>query len=287
MKTLMIAAAAVGAIAVSSTAGADANFNAGRTVGSVTFDNVCAYERENGWVVTGIPSTMRDWDINTVIGESVGDGNCVDGWSVVSAVDPRIDGVSSRDVRDNTATALVGTDVTVTTANAGRITAEYQGFAPWILKGTQSGANDKWKLVSIDNNGGGTYKVTRPGNTTRSRGDTLLFTAQMLKDRDNNGNCTTAPEWCRNLRYAASRDTTVTTNNMRTTQTRTFTSKREVCPSVWSYEFVSPAGEVVAANQEDAKPCTVKTTTRTEVINVRDWSTSSSVTGDKYVTPQN
>jgi len=290
MKTFMIAAATVvtGAFVLPSTASAESNFSV-RSVGPVTYDNVCASERVRGWLVTGIPSTMRDWPTTQVIGTTIGDGNCQDGWVMNSTVDPRIQGVPSSKmagVDTSSIATLTDTSVGVVTNDAGRITSTYNGSAPVVLKGTASGANDKWRLVTPDGNGGGVYKVVRPGNTSRSKGDTLLFTSQMLQDRDRNGNCTTNAKWCRNFRYAASQDTTTTVKDfdVETTKTITYNKTRTFCPSVWTYNFVAPTGEAVGSVQGHVGECVDKkySVTREVVSNSTRSATNVNV-GDKYV----
>jgi len=261
-----------------------------------TADNltICATEGTRGWKLTGTPgATFTDWDMNKIIGQIVGDGNCQEGWAMLSSVDPRImlgNGIQLNNVDTATDRVVTDTNTVVTTADAGRITAAYQGFAPEVLKGRPNHANDKWKLVAADGNGGGTYKVKRPGNTTRSKGDTLLFTSQMLEDRDHNGTCTTNAKWCRNFRYGASRDTTTVTEDYVTTTTRTYTytGTRVFCPSVWTYTFVSPNGDAVGNVQGRVGECQEKryTITRVESFD-RNGSTTTSTVGDKYVTPQN
>jgi hypothetical protein len=282
MKTFMIAAATVVAGVFASTASA-------QTVVDSDTIRLCANKGAFGWVVTGVNSTTRDWRTNKALGQAIGDGNCQDGWVISSTVDPRIQGAPSSKMAgiDTSSVATpTGTSVGVVTNDAGRITSTYNGSAPVVLKGTTSGANDKWRLVSPDGNGGGVYKVVRPGNTSRSKGDTLLFTSQMLQDRDRNGNCTTNAKWCRNFRYAASRDTTTTVQDfdVETTKTITYSKTRTFCPSVWTYTFTSPAGEVVAIKESRAGVCTDKkyTVTRNIVSNSARSVTSVNV-GDKYV----
>ena len=163
---------------------------------------LCAKKGANGYILYGHNATTTDWAANKAIGEAIGDGKCQSGWTLEANMKSAKGG---RQVTTGTTTGIEVLSSETSTVSAGRMTSPYRnGNPPIVLKGTKSGANDKWRLVSPDGNGGGVYKVVRPGNTSRSRGDTLLFTAQMLKDRDRNGNCTTNSKWCRNLRYGAS-----------------------------------------------------------------------------------
>lgn len=289
MKTFMIAAASVvaGAFVLPSASFAD----------SVKYDNVCASERDNGWVVTGIPSTMRDWPMTQVIGSSIGDGNCQDGWVMNSTVDPRIQGVASTgstNTETSSVSTLTGTSVNVVTNAAGRITASWQGFAPERLKGlpiSKGGRGDKWKLISSDGTNH-TYKLVKRGNHPWPKGSTYVFTDQAIIDRDYLGGTSTKPNdaaWNDKLRYGASRDTTTTVQNfdVETTKTVTYTKTRTFCPSVWTYSFVAPNGDAAGSVQGNVGECVDErvTVTRQSVSGSTRSSTNIKV-GDKYVTTQ-
>lgn len=254
-------------------------------------DLLCADKGRFGWKITGpdFNSNMTDWQANKALGEYIGDGVCMAGFKLVSDVDPRIDGHPSRSTNltgTESVATVRGSSSSVVTDEAGRITATYNGSAPIVLKGTRSGAADKWKLVQSDGNGGGIYRVTRSGNTTRPVGTELHFTAQMLMDRDNNGNCTTNPKWCRNLRYTASQDTTTTTTDydVETTKTYRTVSQRTICPSVWTYSWVAPSGDVVASTKAKEGPCVTRKTVSTNTVVAPSQRSKTTVTvGTKYV----
>ena len=254
-------------------------------------DTLCAEKGRFGWKITGpsFTANFTDWQANKAIGEAIGDGKCQSGWDMSSSVDPRIQGMPSSFSKltssDSVATVRGSSSNTVTN-DAGRITTAYNGNAPAILKGTRSGAGDKWKLVQSDGNGGGTYKVIRPGNTSRSRGDTLLFTSQMLQDRDNNGNCTVNSRFCRNLRYAASQDTTTTVTDYDVENTRTYnvTKYRTFCPSVWTYTFVNPTGQAVASAKGYEGQCVTRSYVSQYTVSAPSTVSKTTVTvGSKYV----
>ena len=289
MKTFMIAiaSAAVGAFAVSSVSFAD----------SVTYNNVCASKQGNGWVVTGIPAGMRDWSMTQTIGSSIGDGNCQDGWTMNSDVDPRIQGVASvgsTDTETSSVSTLTGTSVNVITNAAGRITASWQGFAPERLKGlpiSAGGRGDKWKLISSDGVNH-TYKLVKRGNHPWPKGSTYVFTDQAIIDRDYLGGTSTKPgnaAWNDKLRYAASRDTTTTIQDfdVETTKTVTYTKTRTFCPSVWTYNFVAPNGDSAGSVQGNVGECVDKRVTVTrEFVSDSTRSSTNIKVGDKYVTTQ-
>lgn len=278
MKFVTIAAAAI-VSAVASTASASI---------TVSFDNVCAEKKANGWVVTGIPATLRDWNTTRAIGEAIGDGNCADGWVVNSDVDPRIVLDASSTVSTDNFTNIVDTVVDVTTEDAGRITASWQGFAPEVLRGRNNGSADKWKLIDTDGTNH-TYRLVRQGNHPWPKGSTFVFTDQAIIDRDyKGGTAVVDPFYYDKLRYGASRDTTTTTDHFVAGTTVTVTYVHVSCPSVWSHDFVAPSGAIVASEQGEALPCVVKVTTgMKEVVSSRTGTdVVSVVVGDKYVTPQ-
>lgn len=261
---------------------------------------MCADEGRWGWKISGpsFNSNYTDWNANTAIGEVIGDGNCQDGWIMISDVDPRI--MISNDTQlnnvDTTSDRVVNfTSTEVTTADAGRITASWQGFAPERLKGlpiADGGRGDKWKLMSTDGVNH-TYKLIRQGTHPWPQGSTYVFTDQAIIDRDYLGGTSTKPndaKWNDKLRYAASRDTTTVTQDYvtTTTRTRTYTGTRVFCPSVWTYTFVAPTGEIVASTQGPVGECQEKRYTFTRVNSFdRNGSTTTSTVGNKYVTPQN
>lgn len=288
MKTFMIAVASVvGALTFSTTASA-------QTVVDSDTIRLCADKGAFGWVVTGVNSTTRDWRTNKALGEAIGDGNCQDGWVISSTVDPRIDyapasklaGIDTSSVATQT-----GVSVDVVTNNAGRITASWQGFAPERLKGlpiSKGGRGDKWKLMSSDGVNH-TYKLVKRGNHPWPQGSTYVFTDQAIIDRDYLGGTSTKPNdaaWNDKLRYAASRDTTTTVQDfdVETTNTFTYTKTRTFCPSVWTYTFTSPAGEVVAVKEGHAGVCVDKKyTSSRNVVSNSSRSVTNVVVGDKYV----
>ena len=241
---------------------------------------ICAYDRPNGWVLEGTHATFTDWAANQVIGEAIGDGNCQSGWSMATFIDPRITGVVPTTSRTVVSGGL--DTVTVTVVDAGRKTSAYTGEAPVVLKGRKNGAGDKWRLVQSDGNGGGIYRVVKPGNTSRPVGTELLFDAQMLIDRDNQGGtATTNPRWHRNYRYDAVRDVT-TTDTSAVYQTVTITSRTVHCPTSYEWAFISPDGSVSAVTKGEVKPCVVKTRTSTQSVLIRPASTTVE-TGEKYI----
>lgn len=286
IASVVVAAGAV-ALAVPATA---------VTSSAPTADNltICATEGTRGWKLTGTPgATFTDWNMNQIIGEMVGDGNCQEGWSMLSSVDPRItlgNGTQLNNVDTATDRVVTDTNTVVTTADAGRITAAWQGFAPEVLKGRNNGSNDKWKLMSTDGVNH-TYKLVKQGNHPWSKGTEHVFTDQMIIDRDfKGGTAVVDPFYYDKLRYAASRDTTTVNQDYVTTTTRTYTytGTRVFCPSVWTYTFVSPNGDAVGNVQGRVGECQEKryTVTRVESFD-RNGSTTTSTVGDKYVTPQN
>lgn len=284
MKTFMIAVASVvGALTFSTTASAD------------TFDNVCATKQSRGWVVTNIPSNYRDWQMNRALGEAIGDGNCVDGLQVVSSVDHRI--VMGNNTRlagvDSVVTStLTNTKTTVTTADAGRITASWQGFAPEVLQGlsvARGGDDTKWKLVNSDGVNH-TYKLKKQGIHPWPKGSRWVATDQAIIDRDFKGGTAIVPRlrWDK-LRYAASRDTTTVERDydVETVKTYNYSKTRVFCPAVWTYTFVTAEGQVLGSHQGHVGECQEKRymATDTRVIKGSRSTTDVSV-GGKYVTPQ-
>lgn len=258
---------------------------------------LCADKGRWGWKITGSTdapgSTFRDWQTNKVLGEIIGDGNCQDGWTMTSDVDPRIQGVPTsklNGVETSSVATLRGSHSSVVTDDAGRITASWQGFAPEVLKGRNNGSNDKWKLVSTDGVNH-TYKLVKKGNHPWPKGSTYVFIDQDIIDRDfKGGTATVDPFYHDKLRYAASRDTTTTVQDfdVETTKTYSYIKTRTFCPSVWTYGYVSPAGQVVAIKQGNVGPCVDKkyVVTRDAVSNTTR-SVTNVVVGDRYVTPQN
>ena len=276
---MKIVIAAIAALSLGTAA--SAQVSEVRTVGPNT---VCAEKARFGWKLTGdAGSAFRDWATNKAIGEAIGDGNCQDGWTMVSSVDQRVFeqlGMGGMTSRGFSQTTVEG--VTVETNAAGRITASWQGFAPEVLKGRNNGSNDKWKLMSTDGVNH-TYKLVKKGNHPWPKGSTYVFTDQDIIDRDfKGGTATVIPFLHDKLRYAASRDTT-TTDYARVTGIIVRTV-RFICPSQWSYAHVSPTGEMFVYTQ-DAKPCVRNVSTRTIPGDTYTWSRS--VRGSKYVTPQN
>ena len=242
MKNVLILISAVVAMATAS-------------VSSANPMTLCAKKGANGYILYGHNATTTDWAANKAIGEAIGDGKCQSGWTLEANMKS-----AQRSSGGTSYGTSVNTEVSseTSTVSAGRMTSPYRnGTPPVVLKGTKSGANDKWRLVSPDGNGGGVYKVVRPGNTSRSKGDTLLFTAQMLKDRDRNGNCTTNSKWCRNLRYGASKD--VTKETTKTTTYRTKTVRVQVCPHSYNFLWRNMFGQLVAKVEQDIVPCRWKT----------------------------
>ena len=241
---------------------------------------ICAYDRPNGWVLEGTHATFTDWAANQVIGEAIGDGNCQTGWSMATFMDQRIPGVMPTTSRTVVSGGL--DTVTVTVVDAGRKTSAYNGEAPAVLKGQRDGAGDKWRLVQSDGNGGGTYRVVRPGNTSRPRGTELLFDADMLMARDNqSGDATVNEYWQRNYRYDAVRDVT-TTDTSAVYRTVTIKHTHVSCPPSYEWAFISPDGSVSAVTKGEVKPCVVKTRTSTQSVLIRPASTTVE-TGEKYI----
>ena len=279
MKTFMIAiaSAVVGAFAVSSVSFAD----------SVTYNNVCASEQDNGWVVTGIPAGMRDWSMTQVIGSSIGDGKCQDGWVMKSTVDPRIQGASvgSTNTETSSVSTLTGTTVdVVTNAATNRLTAEYQGYAPARLFNITTGVRKN--LVGYDNRGRAIYvRLNGP-----KAGQTQKWSEAKLLDRSVRDGCRQSQRnGCHRLRYDASFDTTTTVQDfdVETTKTVTYTKTRTFCPSVWTYDFVAPNGDAAGTVQGNVGECVDErvTVTRHAVSNSTRSSTNIKF-GDKYVTTQ-
>ena len=239
---------------------------------------LCAKKGANGYVINGHNATTTDWTANKAIGEAIGDGKCQSGWTLQSNMKSAQRSYGGTSYGTSTSTKVSSETSTV---SAGRMTSQYRnGNPPVVLRGTKSGANDKWKLVSPDGNGGGTYKVVRPGNTSRSRGDTLLFTAQMLKDRDRNGSCTTNSKWCRNLRYGASKDVTKETTKSKTYYTKTI--RIQVCPHSYDFLWRNMFGQLVAKVEQDIVPCRWETV-RSSVVETMTQIGHRTYVSNKYI----
>ena len=261
-------------------------------VGSVAFANVasastftlCAEEARNGWKLEGGSATFTDWSANQAIGEMIGDGNCQSGWTLVTDIDPRVDGVAPASRTRNSSNSFV-TNVTTVTNDAGRITASWQGFAPEVLLGrpvANGGDGTKWKLIDTDGVNH-TYKLKRVGIHPWPRGSRWVATDQDIIDRDFKGGTAIVSRLREDkLRYAASRDTTTT--DTQTDRYVTYTTFSISCPSVYDYTWLSPEGEAVAFVAGEVRPCTVSRNARK--VKVGSSTRSVSVTGDKYVTPQ-
>lgn len=251
----------------------------------------CAEKARWGWKITGDAnapgSAFHDWHANKAIGEIIGDGNCQEGWTMISTVDARVMdelGMSGVTGRSNFTVNSV-TGVTTTTTDAGRITASWQGFAPEQLKGrsvAKGGDATKWKLVDTDG-ANHTYKLKKRGIHPWPKGSIWVASDQDIIDRDfKGGTAVVDPLRYDKLRYAASRDH-VTTDRQHDRYV-TVRSVRYSCPSVWSYAHVAPTGEMVVYTK-DAKPCKAHKSTRTVLVGTSTSSTTRS--GSKYVTPQN
>jgi hypothetical protein len=209
-----------------------------------------------GYKITGINANFTDWQTNKILGDIIGDGNCQSGWTMHTDIDPRIE-YGSTAVYDD---VVVGTETVTNTKTVfdGRVTSAYNGTAPDVLKGRRAGAADKWKLVSRDGNGGGIYRVVKPGNTSRSKGTKLYFTSDMLVARDNqSGNATTNPYWHRNFRYDQFKDVT-TSHDVDVMGKQRRVVSRTFCPSVYTWIMISPSGEAVASTQGYVAPCIIK-----------------------------
>lgn len=220
-------------------------------------DTLCADKGRWGYKITGseFSANYTNHAANTAIGEIIGDGNCQSGWEMITEIDPRID-ISSEVVYDR---VVVGTRTRSKTTEVfdGRVTSSYTGEAPSVLKGRPNRAADKWKLVEADGNGGGTYRVTKPGNTSRTKGTELHFSRDMLIARDNkSGTATANSYWHRNFRYDQYKEVTTSREiDIMGTQPRRTT--RVKCPPVFSWAFVSPSGDVVAVTQGRVVECTI------------------------------
>ena len=230
-------------------------------------------------------STTRDWRTNKALGQAIGDGNCQDGWVISSTVDPRIQGVPSSKmagIDTSSVAALTGSASSVETAVTPKgITAAYQGYAPPRLFNVTTGAMKN--LVGYDNNGRALYKILNGNNA----GNVQTWSETKLLDRSVRDGCRpNQTNNCHRLRYDSAVDTTTTVQNfdVETTKTITYTKTRTFCPSIWTYTFTSPSGEVVAIKESRAGVCTNKkyTVTRNVVSNSARSVTSVNV-GDKYV----
>lgn len=233
------------------------------TVTNASADTLCAEKARFGWKISGpdFSANYTDWQANKAIGQVIGDGNCQDGWTMVSSVDPRIQFGGSKVVFDD---VVVGTKTVTRTKSVfdGRVTSAYNGTAPDVLKGRRAGAADKWKLVSRDGNGGGIYRVVKPGNTSRSKGTKLHFTSDMLIARDNqSGTATTNEYWHRNFRYNQYKDVT-TSHDVDVMGKERRVVSRTFCPSVHTWTFVAPSGEAVATTQGKVGECVTKIITQ-------------------------
>lgn len=267
MKKTIITTIAAATMAVVSTSAASAG----------TF-NVCV--SENGKRVFGLPATMTDWTTKTAVANTIGAGRCGT-VNTDTLVDPRVGGVVPSKKGTIRSTQMVQASSTVQ-VDAGRKAAAYNGTAPTVIRGPRSRANDRWSLVSADGNGGGIYRVTKSGNTTRPIGTQLHFTSQMLQDRDlKGGTCVTAPKWCRKMRYDAVKD--VTTGAVyETTTTRTRTTYVETCPSTFTHTF-SIGGKAIGQHTTGGGECTVKRVTTTYEVAGTSRSGGKVSTGSKYI----
>lgn len=261
-------------------------------------DLLCADKGRFGWKITGpnYNSNTTDWQAKQALGQAIGDGVCQAGWSLVSTVDHRIvNGPANKVHLDSTSSVATvrGSSSTTVTNSAGLITAPWQGFAPQFLKGRRTaigGSNDKWKLKKTDGDNH-KYKLVKQGNHPWPKGSKHVFTTQDILDRDYKGGTATKGVFLQDkLRYNASKDTTTTVTNydVETTRTYNVSSYRTFCPSVWTYAFVSPTGEVVATTKGKERPCTTRRTMSQRTVTVPSTVSETSVTvGSKYVTPNN
>ena len=272
MNRLIIAAAA--AISTASFA----------TVASaqISYENVCASKGANGYVISGLPSTLTDYATKEIIGAALGDGNCAT-WTVDATANIRAGGISHM----NGSAHVDQTPYTETTVlSAGRITAPWQGFAPERLKGlpiSKGGRGDKWKLMSSDGSNH-TYKLVKRGNHPWPKGSTYVFTDQDIIDRDYLGGTSTKPNdaaWNDKLRYAAERDRVDTKQT--TVKYATVTKYVEVCPTAWDYTFSDQNGNVVAVLNGEVKPCTMKRVTTKSEVSGSGTVTLGSLFGQKRV----
>lgn len=282
MKTMITAAVA----AISTVAISVAPASADKVVSSNVY-TLCATQGAFGWKLSGegFNSNFTDWTVNKVVGQAIGAGNCESGWVMNSTVDPRIVfGANTNFNGIDTAydTTVTGTNTEVTTSPASkRLTAEYQGWAPPRISNRDTGAMKN--LVGYDNRGRALYLVLNGSQA----GNIQKWSETKLIDRSIKNGCRGLN--CHNLRYDASQDTTTVTVDSETevTKTHNFTKTRTICPSVWSYEFVSPSGDSVATFTQRAGECTERkyTTSYDEVFTFKSRGVKST-TGDRYVTQQ-
>lgn len=253
---------------------------------------ICATEGAHGWKLEGIvASNFTDWQTNRAIGELIGDGNCQEGWQMVSEGDPRIFeqlGMSNTS-RSNFSVNTV-LDSSVEKVDAGKLRllnsrddpiAAYNP-APVIIN-KDTGA--KKKLVGWEN-GEAKYKIVRQGDFPNAPAvgtvqnwnlGNWVIKNEMFRYPDDSGDCYQGFN-CHKARYWASRD--ITTTEGQTDRYVTVRTERFHCPTQWSYAHVAPTGETFVYTQ-DAKPCTRKVSWSQRKVDTSNWTRTN--VGDKYI----
>lgn len=257
---------------------------------------ICATEGTRGWKLDGIvASNFTDWQTNRAIGMLIGDGNCQEGWKMISKGNPRVleeMGMGYTDRRNFSVNITL--DTSTAKVNAGKLrlrNAEDDPIAAFnpapviINKDTTA----KKKLVGFDyDNGEALYKIVRQGNLPSSpakgtiqRWDfgKWLQRNEMFRDYifENINDCQNITN-CHKARYWASQD--VTTTEGQTDHYVTVRTERFHCPTQWSYAHVAPTGETFVYTQ-DAKPCTRKVSWSKHKVDTSTWSRTN--VGDKYI----
>ena len=248
---------------------------------------ICAEKARFGWKLEGIvASNFTDWQTNRAIGELIGDGNCQEGWKMVSESDPRVfEEMGMRNTSRSNFSINTVLDSNVEKVDAGKIRVrEFDPVVSWVpapvIINKDTGA--KKKLVGFsDDRTEAKYKIVRQGDHPNAPPVGTIQRWNYMKWIWNNEmfDCNQGKN-CHKARYWASRD--ITTTEGQTDRYVTVRTERFYCPTQWSYAHVAPTGETFVYTQ-DAKPCTRKVSWSERKVGTSNWTRTS--VGDKYVDP--
>ena len=226
------------------------------TVTNASADTLCAEKARFGWKISGpdFSANYTDWQANAAIGQVIGDGNCQDGWTMVSSVDPRVQFGGSKVVFDD---VVVGTKTVTRTKSVfdGRKTLAFNGEFPVVIRNVDTGMRKRF--IGVDSSGNGLYRTTKDGYYPK--GTVQVWSKSKLAGRDVKSGYTGANG--HRMRYDQFKDVTTSHDVDVMGKARRVVS-RTFCPSVHTWTFVAPSGEAVATTQGKVGECVTKIITQ-------------------------